>query len=132
MQIFVLNNYMNLSTKSPEDIFAKGLKLKQYSCGIGYQDYLGFIITIQINKSKIYKNESISGDSEKQSASQFFYIFNSVDQQRGYYDFGDKQYEIAIYTSCCNTDKGIYYYTTYDNHQIIVIDMNKENLDEND
>ena len=60
-----------------------------------------------------------------------FYIFNSVDQQRGYYDFGDKQYEIAIYTSCCNTDKGIYYYTTYDNHQIIVIDMNKENLDEN-
>ena len=33
MQIFVLNNYMNLSTKSPEDIFVKGLKLKQYSRG---------------------------------------------------------------------------------------------------
>jgi len=36
---------------------------------------------------------------------------------------------MTIYTSCCNTDKGIYYYTTYDNRQITGIDMNRENLD---
>ena len=29
-----------------------------------------------------------------------------------------KQYERTIYTSCCNATRGIYYYTTYDNHQI--------------
>ena len=33
------------------------------------------------------------------------------------------------YTSCCNTAKGIYYYTTYDNHQITAVDMHAENLD---
>ena len=33
------------------------------------------------------------------------------------------------YTSCCNTDKGIYYYTTYNNHQITAVNMFKENLD---
>ena len=32
------------------------------------------------------------------------------------------KYEITIYTSCCNTAKGIYYYTTYDNHQITAVE----------
>lgn len=39
------------------------------------------------------------------------------------------KYEITIYTSCCNTDKGVYYYTTYNGHQISAVDMHKENLD---
>ena len=42
-----------------------------------------------------------------------------------------EKYEITIYTSCCNAKKGIYYYTTYDNHQINVINMFKEDLDTN-
>ena len=37
----------------------------------------------------------------------------------------------TYYTSCCNVNKGIYYYTTYDNHQITAVDMHKENLDSN-
>ena len=31
-----------------------------------------------------------------------------------------------------HADKGIYYYTTYDNHQITAVDMNKEKLDGSD
>ena len=31
-------------------------------------------------------------------------------------------------TSCCNATKGIYYYTTYDNHQISAVDMHKTDL----
>ena len=42
----------------------------------------------------------------------------------------DNKYEITIYTSCCNTTKGIYYYTTYNNHQIMAVDMHKVNLDD--
>ena len=34
-----------------------------------------------------------------------------------------------IRDSCCNADKGIYYYTTYNNHQITAVDMHRENLD---
>ena len=64
-----------------------------------------------------------------ESVSQFFHILNSVDQQRGCCDLGNGKYEITIYTSCCNTNRGIYYYTTYDNHQITAVDMYKENLD---
>lgn len=32
----------------------------------------------------------------------------------------------ARYTSCCNADKGIYYYTAFENHQITVVDMTKK------
>ena len=72
---------------------------------------------------------SVSGEDENESVSQFFHILNSVDQQRGCCQLDDGKYEITIYTSCCNTTKGIYYYTTYDNHQITAVDMHKENLD---
>ena len=38
-------------------------------------------------------------------------------------------YEITVYSSCCNTDKGIYYYKTYENHGITAVDIHRENLD---
>ena len=72
---------------------------------------------------------SVSGDSEAESVSQFFHILGSVDQQRGCCDVGEGKFEITLYTSCCNTDKGIYYYTTYENHQITAVNMHNENLD---
>ena len=50
-------------------------------------------------------------------------------QQKGCVKLGS-DFEITNYTSCCNTDKGIYYYTTYNNHSISAVDMHKENLDE--
>ena len=43
------------------------------------------------------------------------------------YCVGDK-YEMTVYSSCCNTDRGIYYYTTYGNSTITAVDMNKEDL----
>ena len=55
---------------------------------------------------------------------------SSGDQDRAQV-LADGKYEITLYTSCCNADKGIYYYTTYDNHQITAVDMHKENLDSN-
>ena len=42
---------------------------------------------------------------------------------------GGGKYEITIYTSCCNADRGIYYYTTYGNHQITAVDMHAEDLE---
>ena len=75
------------------------------------------------------KMNSVPGAGESESVSQFYHILDSVAQQRGCCDVGDGKFEITIYTSCCNASKGIYYYTTYDNHQITAVDMHKENLD---
>ena len=64
-----------------------------------------------------------------ESVSQFFHILGSVDQQRGCCEVADGKYEITLYTSCCNVTKGIYYYNTYENHQISAVDMHREDLD---
>ena len=37
--------------------------------------------------------------------------------------------EILFGTYTKKTSKGIYYYTTYENHQITAVDMHRENLD---
>lgn len=129
-QLFALNNYMGLSAKSPENTFAPGLDLQRYSRGMGALGLPGDLSSqSRFVKVAFTKMNSLSGDSEKESVSQFFHILNSVDQQRGCCELEDGKYEITIYTSCCNANKGIYYYTTYDNHQITAVDMHKENLD---
>ncbi len=38
-------------------------------------------------------------------------------------------YEFTIYTCCCNAAKGIYYYTSYDNHQITAVHLHREPLE---
>ena len=60
---------------------------------------------------------------------QFFHILGSVEQQRGCCEVADGKYEITIYTSCWNSQKGVYYYTTYNRRQITAVNMHKVNLD---
>lgn len=129
-QMFMLNNYMHLSPKSPENLFSKELPLHVYSRGMGALGLPGDLSSpSRFVRTAFVKMNSVSGDSEEESVSQFFHILGAVDQQRGCCDVGEGNYEITLYTCCCNADKGIYYYTTYDNHQITAVDMHKEDLD---
>ncbi|MDD6095482.1 MAG: choloylglycine hydrolase [Clostridia bacterium] len=127
-QMFALNNYMSLSPKQPENCW--GVPLTAYSRGMGALGLPGDLSSqsrfIRVAYTKMH---SLSGESETESVSQFFHILGSVDQQRGCCEVSDGKYEITLYTSCCNADKGIYYYTTYNNHQITAVDMHRENLD---
>lgn len=129
-QMLQLNNYMGLSPKAPENRFSDKLALYTYSRGMGAIGLPGDLSSqSRFVRAAFVKMNSVSGDSETESVSQFFHILGSVDQQRGCCDMGDGKYEVTIYTSCCNTQRGIYYYTTYGNHQITAVDMHKENLD---
>ena len=128
-QMFNLNNYMYLSNESHENTFAPQLNLESYSRGMGAIGLPGDLSSqSRFVRASFVKMNSISGNGELESVGQFFHILNSVEQQRGCCHLGDGKYEITIYSSCCNATKGIYYYTTYNNHQITAIDMNKENL----
>lgn len=132
-QMFMLNQYMQLSPKQPENKFSDRLELSTYSRGMGAIGLPGDLSsTSRFARVAFTKMNSISGTSEEESVSQFFHILGSVDQQRGCCEVAEGKYEITLYTSCCNADKGIYYYTTYDNHTITGVDMNKENLDGNE
>lgn len=131
MQMFNLNNYRNLSAKGNEkSTFSQNLTLLEYSRGMGAIGLPGDLSSqSRFVRVAFVKENSVSASDERSCVSQFFHILNSVDQQRGCCQLSNGEYEITIYTSCCNTDKGIYYYTTYDNHQITAVDMHRENLD---
>ena len=129
-QMFNLNNYMHLAVGNRENTFAKDLDLNQYSRGMGGLGLPGDLSSqSRFVRVAFVKMNSLSGDSEAESVSQFFHILGSVDQQRGCCKLGEEKYEITLYTSCCNTHTGIYYYNTYENHQISAVDMHHENLD---
>lgn len=129
MQLFNLNNYLHLSAENRPNTFSNALSLNAYSRGMGAMGLPGDLSSqSRFVRAAFVRMNSISGDSEPESVSQFFHILASVDQQRGCCRLGDGKCEITLYTSCCNADKGIYYYTTYDNHQISGVDMHKEGL----
>lgn len=129
-QMFLLNNYMSLSPRQPENTFSDKLPLDKYSRGMGALGLPGDLSSSsRFARVAFTKLNSVSGDSEEESVSQFFHILGSVEQQRGCCELPNGSYEITIYTSCCNASKGIYYYTTYTNRQITAVDMHHEDLD---
>ena len=129
-QMTHLSNFMGLSNEPIVNQLAPQVDFKPYSRGMGAMGLPGDLSSSsRFVKAAFTKLNSRSGASESESISQFFHILNSVAQQRGCVHMGRDQYEITIYSSCCNTDKGIYYYTTYENSQISGVDMHREELD---
>ena len=124
-----LANYMGVTREEPVSRFSEELKLSPYSRGMGGMGLPGDLSSAsRFVKAAFTRLNSISGETESESISQFFHILGSVAQQRGCARVG-KEFEITIYSSCCNTDTGVYYYTTYENSQISGVDMHKEDLD---
>lgn len=122
-------NYMSLCRCSPTNRIAPDLPLKPYSRGMGAIGLPGDLSSAsRFVKAAFTLLNSKSGESETESVSQFFHILASVEQQKGCCQV-ENGFEYTIYSSCCNTDKGIYYYTTYENSRITAVDMHREDLD---
>ncbi len=128
IQMFNLSNYINVSPKEPQNRFSDKIELKTYSRGMGGIGIPGDLSSMsRFVRASFTKLNSVYGNSEEETVNQFFHILYSVYQQKGCVMVGDG-YEITNYSSCCNTDEGIYYYTTYNNHTVRAVDMYKENL----
>jgi len=125
-----LVNYMNLSAEPPVNRFSDKIQLDPHSRGIGAVGLPGDLSSVsRFIKAAFTKLNSRCGESEEECVSQFFHILHSVEQQRGCVRMDDEKFEITIYSCCCNVDKGIYYYTSYENSQVTAVEMYKENLE---
>ena len=126
-----LCNYMGLSEKDPENTLAPKLSLKPYSRGMGAMGLPGDLSSASRFIKAVYtKLHSVMPKEELMAVSQFFHILGSVTQQEGCVQVGNA-YEKTVYSSCCDTAKGIYYYTTYENSQISGVHLYHENLESN-
>ena len=131
-QMTHLCDYRNLTNTQPENRFG-GPDLPLYSRGMGAMGLPGDLSSAsRFVRGAFVKSNSLSGDSEEDSVSQFFHILGSVEQQRGCVRLPDGRYEMTVYTSCINTDRGIYYYTTYENPGISAVDMHRYDLNRTD
>lgn len=131
LQMFHLNNFRALSPRTPENTFAPGLALTDYSRGLGGLGLPGDLSSQSrfVRAAFVRMNALADAADEASCVSQFFHILGAVEQQRGCCELKDGKYEITLYTSCCNATRGIYYYTTYDNRQITAVDMHHEDMD---
>lgn len=126
-----LCNYLNLSNKDPERLFAGKIPLILHSRGLGSFGLPGDLSSAsRFVRAAYVKLNSVSSGDEDDSVCQFFHILSSVEQQSGCV-LVNSAFEKTVYSSCCNTDKGIYYYRTYENSQITAVTLHSEQLDTN-
>ncbi|RAP54685.1 MAG: choloylglycine hydrolase [Methanosphaera sp. rholeuAM130] len=123
-QAFNIKNYRHLSNKTPENTFSPNLELEVYSRGMGTMGLPGGLDSAsRFVKVAFTLQNALKGEDEEENVNQFFHILGSVYQQKGCCEVAEGKYEYTIYSSCMNTDKGIYYYKTYENTQINAINM---------
>lgn len=149
-QMTNLSNYVNLTAGIPMNRFLEELSIQTdskglysnephsdglyskslYSKGLGAFGLPGdWSSASRFVRAAFVKVNSICGSLEEESVSQFFHILGTVEEPEGCLRLEEGTCHITMYTSCCNTDLGIYYYTTYGNRQISAVDMRKEDLD---
>ncbi len=129
IQLHHLNDFMGLSAEQPKNMFSSKLKLKPYSRGMGAIGLPGDLSSqSRFIRAAFMKSNSVCADTEGDCLNQFFHLLGSVEQQRGCCIVKEGVFEYTVYSSCVDANKGIYYYTTYENHSISAIDMNRENL----
>lgn len=127
--LYNLVNYMNLTVEMPKNRFSEKILLEPYSLGMGGIGLPGDLSSgSRFVRATFTKLNSVSGNTESESISQFFHILGSVAQLRGLTAVDEEEYEYTIYSSCCNADKRIYYYKTYENDQINAVYLRDEDL----
>lgn len=127
-QMFALNNYLSLSTETPQNSFSNQLDLNIYSRGMGALGLPGDLSSqSRFIKATFTKMNYKYDETEENHLADYMHILASVEQQRGLVDINGK-YEITIYASAGDRDRGIYYYKSYENSQIRAVKLTEKNM----
>ncbi len=123
-----LSNYMGAGAEVIKNRFSDKLNLLKHSVGMGGIGIPGdFSSCSRFVRAAFLRLNLIEPETDTEAVNQFFHILYSVYNQKGSVKT-DKGYEITYYSSCCNTDEGIYYYTTYGNFSVNSVRMSDFNL----
>lgn len=126
MQMTMLCNYMDISPEAPNNRIAPVVNLAPYSRGMGAMGLPGdYSSASRFVRAVFVKYAS---QPEQDGLCQFFHMLCAAEQPDGCVRIGDK-FQKTLYSCCCDTEKGVYYYCTYANRQLTAIDMRKMDLD---
>ena len=121
-------NFLNISSAEASNKFAPKIPMRPYSRGMNAIGLPGdYSSASRFVRAAFIKLNSDPCPTDEASITQFFHILSSTEQSAGCTKT-ESGTERTIYTSCCNTDKCVYYYTTYENRQITAVAMHDFDL----
>ncbi len=129
--MFNLNNYRHLDVDNGDNSFSAQLDLDNYCQGLGALGLPGDVSSMsRFVRIAFGRAHSVCDGDENSSVNQFFHLLSSVEMNRGCCRTPGGHWDITVYSACVNADRGLYYYTTYDNRQIRCVDMHRTDLDQ--
>ncbi len=102
-----------------------------YSYGLGAVGLPGDVSSqSRFVRACFARKNSVSDGGELSLVGQLFHLLSSVEVVKGVCKTDEGKNHFTVYSSCINTERGIYYYTTYGNRQISCVDMRKTDLND--
>jgi choloylglycine hydrolase len=127
-----VRNYLNITSNYVSPRFAKNLNLGFFSTGAGTFSLPGDLTSpSRFIRALFYKNNIILEVVEDKTINPIFKIFDSVSFINGSALCLSNNYEKTIYTGLINLDKNIYYYKTYDNSNISMLELRNYDIHDN-
>ncbi len=129
-QMMNLNNYMHLHQAPAENRLSPENEFNNYSLGMGALGLPGdFSSMSRFVRGVFITRKSSVKKSEEESVGQFFRMLSIVSIPEGCVLTKDGKNHFTRYSCCCNTDKGVYYYNTYENYRIHSVDMFEKDIE---
>lgn len=123
-QLQNLSNYSRLTERCVKSSFPGAPELPFFGNGLGAIGLPGdFSSQTRFVRAAFFCGSSVRKLSETDCVSQFFHLLDGVAQIDGCCELANGNYEKTVYSSCCNCEEGIYYYTSYSNRQITAVYM---------
>lgn len=117
-----LNQYLSLTPEEPQNRFSEEIHLQPFSRGMGAIGLPGDWSSVsRFVRGAFVRANAVSAEGEE--ISQFFHILGSVEQPRGCIHLKEGRMEMTIYASCCDLERGMYYYKTYDSFGITAAEL---------
>lgn len=128
-QLYNLSSYMHLSENQPQNFLSDTVPLTPYSKGAGATGLPGDMTSASRFVRGFFVKEKLSAEKEyEKRVMQFFHLLDSVSMPRGTVKT-DEGEEYTVYSCCCDTEKGIYYFRSYYDSRIKSVSLHRVNSD---
>ncbi len=128
-QLENLRKYSYLRTDNAQVSRDDTLPYVTYCQGLGALGLPGDVSSMsRFVRAAFGRANAVCDGDEPASVEQFFHLLSSVEMIRGLCKTDEETWDITAYSSCINADRGLYYYTTYENRRITCVDMNRIEL----
>ena len=122
-------NYMNVTAGEAENRFSERLDLIPYSRGMGAIGLPGdFSSASRFVRAAFVRANATAGENGGANVARFFHILSSVEMVEGCVKL-DSGNEKTVYSSCVDTETGVYYYKTYESLSVTSVSMKEADVD---